>query len=420
MSSNKTKFALIDCNNFYVSCERVFDPRMCAMEVIVLSGNDGCVIARSEGAKDMGIKMGEPYFKIKSLAQMAGIIAKSSNLTLYGDMSKRVMNIISQYSSRQEVYSIDESFLEFSEDDDGVEEDMRKLRKGVLKGTGIPVCVGIGSTKTLAKLANKLAKKNLTKNGVVDLGLLSESKLLGTFGGVAVGSVWGIGQKYVEKLESLGVSTVLDFYNHPRDEVKNILGINGLRVYDELHGIQCFKLESEKSDQKQIVSSRTFGEEVVDIEELVSAVTGLARSAIKRLRKQGLYVSVIEVFCNTNPFKDKEQKNNIFGRIVLPFSTSDYAIIPQISETLRGIYKPGFKYKKGGVILKGLTKSYRQQDLFLGDAEKGKSLDVIGAINSKYGDIVKFGSELSGGYRYKTSNKSPSYTTDWDNLPKAR
>lgn len=417
MSENKTKFALIDCNNFYVSCERVFDPRMCDMEAIVLSGNDGCVIARSEGAKAMGIKMGEPYFKIKGLVQMAGIMTKSSNLTLYGDMSKRVMSIISQYSPNQEVYSIDESFLEFGCDEVDLVSQMQDLKKKVLKGTGIPVCVGLASTKTLAKLANKVAKSD-KKKGVIDFDGLSLGELDTVFKSVVVGDVWGIGQKYADKLGDVGVDTVFDFMQLSRISVKDLLGVNGLRTLDELNGVRCFELETDKSDQQQIVSSRTFGEEIKDFDALNGAITQLARNAINRLRKQNLYVGEIEIFCNTNPFKDKEQKNNISGSIKLAFSAADYAVIPEISGKLREIYKSGVGYKKGGVVLKKLTSSYRQLDLFAQGESSSKSLGVMVAINEKFSGGVKFGSEMNDeGYLYKTSSRSPCYTTDWNQIP---
>lgn len=417
MSNNKTKFSLIDCNNFYVSCERVFDPRMCKMEAIVLSGNDGCVIARSEGAKRMGIEMGAPYFKIKPLVQMAGIITKSSNLTLYGDMSKRVMNVIGKYSPKQEVYSIDESFLEFGTEED-ISKEMKKLKKEVLQSTGIPVCVGTGNTKTLAKLANRIAKKDEKTDGVFEF--IDEEQVVSKLGEFDAEDVWGIGNQSAEKLKLIGVVTALDFFNADKSVVKGVVGISGVKTWEELHGKRCFDLETSKADQKQIVSSQTFGKELSDFDELNAGVASLARKAINRLRKQGLYAGKVEIFCNTNPFKDKEQKNNISGSIKLSFSSADYSIIPFISKKLRIIYKENVKFHKGGVVLKELSKSYRQQDLFVSNEEVIEPMESIVKINEKYGDCTRYGSEENGEYMYQTSSKSPSYTTDWENLPSAK
>lgn len=416
MSNLCHKFALIDCNNFYASCERVFNPYLENKPIVVLSNNDGCVIARSNETKAIGIKMGQPYFKIKDLVEKYNIITISSNYALYGDMSNRVMNIMTTYSAIQEVYSIDESFLELF----GIPEDpiksMHKLKSEVLKSTGIPVCVGIGKTKTLAKLANHIAKTYTAFSGVFDIDDLPLDRFLKLLENTKIGEIWGIGKASTLKLNNANIITALDYYKTPQLSIRNIMGINGAKTHQELHGVSCLELESCPPQRKQIASTRTFGETLTEFEELNLGLSSLARKALNKLNKKKLFANSITIFASTNPFSKQKQKT-ISTTIPLPVSSSEYTLIPLISKHLKNIFDQGYAYHKGGVILSNLTKTYQQADLFQSQATE-HSLKSMEIINQKYGEKLKFASEIGKAkFTAKSNFKSPSYTTQWEDIP---
>lgn len=293
---SKSVFALVDGNNFYVSCERVFNPALEDRPVVVLSNNDGCAVSRSQQAKDMGIRMGEPWFKIKHL-ERRGLVSMSSNYALYADMSARMMSVAAQFCPRQEVYSIDECFLEFEGfDSRALTDHCRALRQRVRQWIGIPVCVGLGETKTLAKLANRLAKKSPEMRGVCNLSGLSNADRLQRLAGVPVGDVWGVGARTTEKLAKLGIHTAKDLAGANTHLIRMHFGVQLERTVRELNGFPCYTLETEPPPKQQIVSSLSFGRLVTDIGELREAVHMHAMRAGEKLRRQSSSCSAIAVF----------------------------------------------------------------------------------------------------------------------------
>ena len=417
MSSPDYKFALVDCNNFYASCERVFNPTLENKPIIVLSNNDGCVIARSNESKALGVKMGQPYFKIKDLVNANNIITRSSNYALYGDMSNRVMNIISTYSPIQEIYSIDESFLELSGMTVPLIDSMQELKNEILNSTGIPVCVGLAKTKTLAKLANRIAKKYDVFSGVFDIDKLPKNRFLNLLNGIDIGDIWGIGPASKTKLNKASIITTLDFYNTKDSLINSLLGVNGKRTLNELRGVMCIDLDNQPAMKQQIASTRTFGVDITGFDELNQALTALARKAIDRLNKQVLFTNSITMFATTNPYKRNQPQTTISTTIVLPTSTSEYTLIPLISKYLKTIFKNNFSYHKGGIILSNLSNSYQQQDLFT-NSEIEQPLKSMSIINKKYGESIKFASEIGDGtYTPKSDFRSPSFTTKWEDIP---
>jgi DNA polymerase V len=417
MSSSNYKFALIDCNNFYASCERVFNPTLENKPIVVLSNNDGCVVARSNESKALGVKMGQPYFKIKDLVDTNNIITKSSNYALYGDMSNRVMNIISTYSPIQEIYSIDESFLELSGMPAPLMDSMQALKNEILNSTGIPVCVGLAKTKTLAKLANRIAKKYDVFSGVFDIDELPKDRFLKLLKGIDVGDIWGIGPASKTKLNKASIITTLDFYNAKDSLINSLLGVNGKRTLNELRGVLCIDLDNQPAMKQQIASTRTFGSDIIDFDELNQALTALARKALDRLNKQALFTNSITMFATTNPYKKHQPQTTISTTVVLPITTSEYTLIPLISKYLKTIFKNNFSYHKGGIILSNLGDTHLQQDLFT-NSEIEQPLKSMSIINKKYGESIKFASEIGGGtYTPKSDFRSPSFTTKWEDIP---
>jgi len=364
--TSRAKFALVDCNNFYASCERVFEPKLEGRPIVVLSNNDGCIIARSNEAKALGIKMGVPYFKVRGLIIRNGIVVKSSNYPLYGDMSSRVMRVISQYSPIQEVYSIDESFIDLAGLPFHLTNHMQSLRQKVKSWTGVPVCVGIGSTKVLAKLANRIAKKYTKFDGVFDIDELPYERYCKLLQSVEVVDLWGIGRQGARKLNHININSSYDFYQADIGIIETLLGVNGKKVYQELRGNSCVPIESIPPTRQQIVSSRSFGADLKDFDELNQALTSLARKAINKLNDHKLATTTITVFIYTNPHKKNKPCIHLSKTVGMTMAIQDESqIIPLISKILKIIYKPGYSFYKGGIVLSNLVKNYPQQDLFL-------------------------------------------------------
>jgi DNA polymerase V len=422
--NNRTKFALVDCNNFYASCERVFEPKLEGRPIVVLSNNDGCIIARSNEAKALGIKMGVPYFKLKNLITQNGVVVKSSNYPLYGDMSSRVMKVIGEYSPVQEVYSIDESFIDLMRLPLNLMDHMHSLRRRVKSWTGIPVCVGVGSTKVLAKLANRIAKKYPRFDGVFDIDDLSYERYCKLLKSVEVGDLWGIGRQSAKKLNRIGIHTSHDFYQSDVGVIETLLGVNGKKVHKELYGSSCIPIEAIPPARQQIVSSRSFGCDLKDFDELNQALTNLTRKAVNKLNNHQLATTTITVFIYTNPHKKNKPCVHLSKTVGMTTAIQDQSqIIPLVAQILRLIYKPGHSFYKGGLVLGNLTKNYQQQDLFsitqnsqIQTMARQKS-NTIRSVNKRFNESIKYASEL-GNNRWlpRADFKSNRYTTSWTEL----
>lgn len=359
--------ALIDVNNFYVSCERVFNPSLEDKPVVVLSNNDGCAVARSNEVKALGVRMGQPWFQLKDLARKHGIIAYSSNYALYADMSNRVMSILSMFSPNQEIYSIDECFLDLT----GFRKQNhilygQHIHQRIKQWTGLPVCVGIGSTKTLAKLANHMAKKNAEFNGVCDLNCLSSQQQDEWFSKIEVGEIWGIGRRLAPKLHEIGIKTVLDLKQSDPSQLRTRFSVVMEKTIREINGTACIELEEINPPKKQIVSSRSFGIPVSDLTSLEESVSLYISRAAEKIRRQQSYAGSVHVSIRTSPFNEKESFYANGMTIALPRQTDDTILLTKIALWgLRRIYRRGYKYQKAGVMLSELVpRQYRQLDLF--------------------------------------------------------
>lgn len=421
--------ALVDCNNFYVSCERVFNPKLEGKPVVVLSNNDGVAVARSNEVKALGIRMADPWFKMEKIARQNGIIALSSNYTLYGDMSARVMSILSTFSPRQEIYSIDECFLDM----EGFEPKSliaygQTIRQTVKRNVGIPVCVGIADTKTLAKLANLCAKKGLAgSDGVCDFGSLGEAQgRRELFASIPVGDVWGVGPRITQKLLSMGIQTVEDLRTANAEKIRSQFSVVLVRTVNELNGIPCIELEEVGTPRQQIMVSRSFGSMVTALKDMTESIAYFATSAAEKLRQDGSVAASVCVYIRTNPFKDDEPQYQ--QSLVVPLRQPTDDTIKLVSAALQGlkaIYRSGFHYKKSGVMLMGLqTKEAIQSTLFDEPAKQAKSASMmrtIDAINHRMGPgrLTLAASGIHPRWAMRREKKSPSYTTDWNELPVA-
>ena len=420
--------ALVDCNNFYVSCERVFNPKLEGVPVVVLSNNDGVAVARSAEVKALGIKMAEPWFKLEAIAKKHGIVALSSNYTLYGDMSARVMSTLANFSPKQEIYSIDECFLDLN----GFPPESlmgygQKIRQAVRQNIGIPVCVGIADTKTLAKLANHCAKKRYAgHDGVCDFGRFNVEVKIKIFSKIPVGDVWGVGRKITEKLMSMNINTVEDLRTANPDNIRSQFSVVLWRTQQELNGMACIELEDAEISRQQIMVSRSFGRAVTAIEDLSESVAYFATTAAGKLRQDGSVASSISVFIRTSQFKDEEHYEQSLV-VPLPDPTDDTTTLVKAALSgLMKIYRSGFSYKKSGVMLMDLQpKGSVQPTLFDDNDAQEKSdnlMHVMDAINQKMGkgSLTIAASGLIHGWSMRRENKSPNYTTEWDELPVVR
>jgi len=420
----KKVFALVDCNNFYASCERLFRPELNGKPIVVLSNNDGCIVARSNEAKALGIPMGEPLFKVKNLIAKHGIHVFSSNYALYGDLSHRVMEVLRQMECDVEVYSIDEAFLSLPVNKTW---DRLKyvavLRERVRKCVGIPVSIGIATTKTLAKAANRVAKKDAA--GVFELN--GTEQIDKTLQSMDVGDIWGIGRRSVEKLNRYGVYTALDLKRSDETLVRKQLAVVGARTLMELNGIPCISLEQAPPSPKSIVTSRSFGHPVTSFEDLREAVIAYVSRAAEKLRGQGVEADTVNVFVTTGPF-DKQAQYSNNQTISLPRPTASTPVM--IDAAIRGlrlIYRSGYRYRKAGILITGITAhGNRQLDLFsIGKPMKEDTplMAALDKINAKWGrGAIQYGiSEVSDKPRsMQQTQKSAAYTTSWHELPIAK
>ena len=420
-------FALVDVNNFYCSCERVFNPKLESRPLVVLSNNDGCAVARSNEAKALGVKMGAPWFQMKELAKQHGIIALSSNYTLYGDMSDRVMRILRGYSPSIEVYSIDESFLQL----EGLADmwpsftDLgQHMRQRIKMWTGLPVCAGIAPSKTLAKLSNHLAKKNPEFNGVCDLNAMSAVDVERYFSKLDVGEVWGIGRRLQVQLIGLGIETVQDLRTASPKRLRDRFGVVMERTVNELQGMSCLVMEEVAPTRKQIVSSRSFGEMVNTYRGLREAVSTYVTTAAEGLRSQGSVCNMVNVFVETNRFREQDKQYSNSFTIPLTEATNDTRrLVAAALFGLRRIYQRGYQYKKAGIVLMEIQpETMRQQLLFRDENPRSAKLMLaMDTLNGSYGrDTVSLASSgIHKQWAAKFQMRTPHYTTDWKDLPTA-
>lgn len=420
--------ALVDCNNFYVSCERAFNPQLEGKPVVVLSNNDGCAVARSNEVKALGIKMAEPWFKMEKLAKQHGIIALSSNYALYGDLSARVMSILSTFSPKQEIYSIDECFLDLAGFDlKSLVTYGQTIRQTIKQHVGIPVCVGIADTKTLAKLANHCAKKRFAgKEGVCDFGRYTPTQLSKLFATIPVGDIWGIGRKITEKLIAMQIETVEDLRTADQNRMRQQFSIVVERTVKELNGTSCIELDAANTPRQQIMVSRSFGQEVSNYDDLAESVAYFATSAAEKLRKDGSVAASLCVFIQTNRFKVNNQQYS--PSIVVPIGEPTDDTSRLVNATIRGlraIYRAGFTYKKSGVLLMGLQPKHAVQatlfDDISGQEKSAKLMQVMDSVNRRMGkgSMTIAASGTTQRWAMRRDSKSPNYTTDWDELPVA-
>ena len=429
----KSVFALVDCNNFYASCEKLFDPKLKDRPVVVLSNNDGCVVARSAEVKALGIPMGVPWFQIQAEARRYGIVAFSSNYALYADMSNRVVEVLSDFSPNLEVYSIDESFLDLSGMSLRTESLAAygvEIRQRVADWLGLAVCVGIAPTKTLAKLANHCAKKGLAgADGVCDFTTLNSGALSHLFARIEVGEVWGVGRQIKARLAAMGIQTVRQLRDADAETIRARFSVVLERTVCELRGESCLDLQEVVPDKQQIMSSRSFGTLVYERADLEEAVASYIAKAAEKLRAQDSLAGGVQVYIRTNVFKPEVPQYQKGVTVPLPEATADTRVLTQWAiRILRRIYRPGFGYHKAGVMLLDLVPAAKRQlALFdsqggAGDARSGKLMAVLDDINQRYGrQSLRLAAEgVERSWQMRRGNLSPGYTTSWDGLPVAR
>ncbi|MEQ9437509.1 MAG: Y-family DNA polymerase [Cyclobacteriaceae bacterium] len=417
--------ALVDCNNFYVSCERVFDPGIARRPVVVLSNNDGCIISRSNEAKALGIKMGAPYFKVKPFLKQHAVKVLSSNYALYGDMSQRVVSTIRSLVPEVEVYSIDEQFLDLSSyTSTMVPSLVQKVRETILQHTGIPTSIGLAPTKTLAKLANQLAKKTEASQGIY---CLQEEKVIQLcLSEVAVSALWGVGRRYAERLSVYGIYTAADLYDASEQWVRQHMTVQGMRLWYELHGTPCLPLDAVVQPKKSVTASRSFGQLQTDYAVLSAAIAIHTSRCAEKLRKQGSVGSYISVFIKTNKHQNEPQYQNSFTW-TLPVATSHTGTLVQYAtQALERIFRSGYRYMKCGVVVSGLTPEARRQTSLFEARNQGqqtKAMQVMDEINRKLGrNTLKVATTLTEGQRseerwqMRQAHRSPRYTTCWQEL----
>ena len=414
------KIALIDCNSFYVSCERLFNPKIRRLPVVVLSNNDGCIISRSNEAKALGIKMGEPYFKARNIIIKNNVQVFSSNYSLYGDISRRVMRTLKRFNSKIEVYSIDEAFLDLSNFSDKEVKDVGKeIRNTVLQWTGIPTSIGIAETKTLSKVANHIAKKQ--KSGVVSL--VNIKDLDPILEKVEVRDIWGVGKQLSKFYIKNGIYNAKQLKNASNTWIKKTKNVLSSRTAMELRGVPCIEIETKQTKRKSCCVSRSFGKKVEKLRELKESVTSYCLNAAEKIRSESLVCKSITVFIRTSPFQNKGIFYSNSKTIDFPIATNNsIEIVKNALEGLDLIYKDGFKYQKAGIILSGLSDSEKGNSLFKSTKdERIKNLmQSIDNTNYRYGrstiSLASAGINKKWSMRRQYSSKID--TADFYSLPK--
>jgi len=423
----ETVFGLVDCNNFYASCEKLFRPDLADAPVVVLSNNDGCVVARSKEAKALGIKMGVPYFQIRELVEKHAVVAFSSNYALYADMSSRVMTTLEQMTPSVEVYSIDEAFVDLTGISSCLDlsEFGQQIRTTISDWIGIKVCVGIAPSKTLAKLANHAAKKWSKAAGVIDLtNRMRQRKLMAL---LPVSEVWGIGSRITKRLNEMHIYTALDLADTPTKQIRSLFSVVVERTVSELNGESCLRLEDVADKKKEIVSSRSFSERITELSQMQEAVSEYVHRACEKLRSQKSYAKQLTVFVRTSPFSDRHTDpyyaNSASGQLIYPSSdTRDFLHLA--TELLSKIWKDGYRYAKSGVMLTDFyDEGIRQQQLFADESGSKCNpalMSVIDQINQQQSrNAIYFAAKgTHQNWSMKRSLLSPAYTTKWSDLPK--
>ena len=414
------RFALVDCNNFYASCERVFDPRLVGVPVIVLSNNDGCVVARSAEAKALGIKMGVPFFQIEPFCKRNGVRVFSSNYTLYGDMSRRVMRVLASWAPAMEIYSIDEAFLDVSHfSESQLYAELTALRSRVHMWTGIPVSIGVGRTKTLAKIANDVAKRGS------DVTILTVDRETDALTALPVGDVWGIGRRLTAALEPLGITTAGQLRNTDTRKLRDRFNVVVERTVMELRGTSCLSLEDITPARKTLMVSRSFGDKVTTLADLEAAVSTHAARAAEKLRAGGQVAEHIELFMHTSPFDKSTKPYTARAVTALAHATADTRLITGTALSLtRRVFKPGHRYAKAGILMLGLSEAEKATPtLFAGtdDRHRCALMAAMDRLNADYGrGTVRFATTKMGkAWRMRVDRRSQSYTTHWHQLPLA-
>jgi DNA polymerase V len=420
-NSKKNKIALIDCNSFYVSCERLFNPKVNNKPVVVLSNNDGCVISRSTEAKKIGIKMGEPYFKVKKIVKKNNVHIFSSNYALYGDISRRVMKTLKSFSDKIEIYSIDEAFIDLSHiEEKEVENYGKEIRKRILKWTGIPTSVGISNTKTLSKVANHIAKKN--KTGVIYL----KENIDESLKKFHVSNIWGVGKQLSKLYIKNGIDTAYELKNISNSWVKKSTNVLGAKTVMELRGISCINLETQETKRKSCCVSRSFGKKIASLEKLQESIATHCLNAAEKIRNDNQTTRSITIYIRTSPF-DKNRKyysNSI--TIDLPVATSNsLELVKTAIKGLKKIYKYGYFYQKAGIVLSKLREASENEFNLLAPIMENKSQTLMKAIdftNTKYGrnaiSIAQAG--INNTWKMRREHSSKIDTASFDSLPKIR
>ncbi|MFQ5452796.1 MAG: Y-family DNA polymerase [Candidatus Zixiibacteriota bacterium] len=422
-------FALVDCNNFYASCERAFNPKLRGEPIVVLSNNDGCIVARSNEAKALGFGMGEPFFKSRHLVEKHKVHVFSSNYTLYGDMSRRVMAALAYFSPEVEIYSIDEAFLDLNGCDNingysDLTAYARAIRTTVTKWTGIPVSVGLARTKTLAKIANRLAKKSERTRGV--LNLVDSPYLDQALERIYVWDVWGIGRQHGKRLVDKGIINARQLRDIDDKVIRKQMGIVGVRLVHELRGISCLQLETCPQPRKGVVSSRSFGRAVVLLSEIKESVAAHVTNAAARLRSQNLAAKLLTVFLLTNRFKKDEAQYNKSIIIRLPTATSNTAeLIHYAMHGTDKIFKEGYRYKKAGVMLDELIPDDQVQATLFDyqNVQRDKKLmRTLDLVNNLMGSgTLKYAAQgCTQPWKMKCELRTPRYTTSWKELTEVK
>jgi len=418
----KKLVALIDCNNFYASCERVFIPSLKNKPIVVLSNNDGCIVARSDEAKMLGIKMGEPLFKCKDVIASHGVEVFSSNYTFYADMSNRVMNVIKNFFPLTEMYSIDEAFISIcTSDTKSLIKDLVNLRKTIYKWTGIPVSIGISCSKTLAKIANKVAKRNMKDTGIFYIEPGKKLKFI--LENIDVEEVWGIGRRLGKMLRLNGIVSAKDLKDVDHKWIRKKTNVNVLRTVLELSGIPCITLKNAPISKKQIVTSRSFGKPIRDLSLMEEMVSRYVTRAAEKLRRQNLICSTITVALSTNKFDEKNLYRFDFRTQSLDSSTnSTSSLINVAAKIVREIFSENVLYKKAYVFLSDITNNSSRQFTLENTSEALRRNEdlmlLIDKINHFYGrDTLKYASTgFKRDWLMKRTKKSSNFTTNWNEL----
>lgn len=421
-------FALIDCNNFFVSCERVFRPDLEGKPVIVLSSNDGCAVARSNEVKELGIPMGAPVFKYRHILQRHNVVQFSANFELYGDISKRITHLLATITPRIEVYSVDESFLDLSElDISSYTAWGHGVRERIMQWIGVPVSIGIATSKTLAKLASERAKKDPALNGVLDLASASETERQRHLQATPIQDIWGVGWRLSPRLKAEGISTALHLANALPKRAGQLIGIHGRQMVAELNGISCIPLEREGRACKSIAATRTFGEDTKEFAVLEAAIATFTTRASFKLRQSHQLTRKAALFLTTN--KHKPGYRRWYQEITLPYPSADTGLlVSALVKVLEEVYNPQASYHRAGVMLYDFAPDSHMQTDLLGhvniaeDTRSRARMKAVDTINGRFGrGHIRYAAEgLGKTWEPKHQLRSPRYTTVWDELPIAR